>query len=186
MKTFENLKSQWENQPAPGIPCNGIEQISGKMKTLRRKQWFTTAILSLTVLVLLGFFFYIAAYKVPVVTLGLLLMISSLTVRIALEIFSLKTLENLDFSANTSKFKAKIIGYYTNRIKVHFIATPVILALYITGFVILLPSFKASLSPGFYTYILVSAVVVLFVLAGLIANTIKKELIALRELRDRE
>ncbi len=186
MKAFENLKSQWENQSAPGIPSNGVEQISEKMKTLRRKQWLTTVTLSMTVLILVAFFFFISAYKVPVVTLGLLLMISPLAVRIALEIFSIKAIENMDVSTNTSKFKAKIVGYYRNRIKIHFIATPFILALYITGFVLLLPSFKANLSHGFYTYIQVSSVIVLFVLGGLIANTIKKELSALKQLRDRE
>lgn len=186
MKTFENLKSQWENQSVPGIPSDGLKHISGKMKTLRIKQLLTTGILSITVLVLLGFFFYISAYKVPVVTLGLLLMISPLAVRIGLEIFSIKSIEHIDVSANTSTYKAKIVAYYKNRVKVHFIATPIIIALYITGFILLLPSFKANLSPGFYTYILVSSILVLIVLGGLIANAIKKELTVLKQLRDSE
>ena len=186
MKTFENLKSQWENQSIPAIPIDGVKQITQKIKALKRKQWITTGIIATTALVLIGFFFYISAYMVPIVTLGLLLMIIPLVFRVVLEILSIRAMEKIDVSTDTSNFKEKMVGYYRNRIKVHFIATPFILALYITGFVLLLPSFKANLSYGFYTYIQVSSVIVLFVLGGLIANTIKKELSALKQLRDRE
>lgn len=184
MKTFENLKSQWENQSTPEIPLDGVKQIAQKMKVLKRKQWVTTGIIATTAFVLIGFFFYISAYMVPVVTLGLLLMIIPLVFRVILEILSIRAMGKMDVSTDTSNFKEKMVGYYRNRIKVHFIATPIILALYIIGFILLLPSFKASLSPGFYTYIQVSSIVILVFLGALIANTIKKELFVLKQLRN--
>lgn len=183
METFDSLKSQWEKQALPKIPADGAKQIAQKIKTLKRNQWFTTTIISLTVVVLIGFFFYISAYLVPVVTVGLLLMIFPLVVRIVLEIFSIRAMERMDVSIDTTNFKDKIVGYYRNRIKVHFVATPLILALYITGFILLMPSFKAGLSPGFYTYIQVSSVIILIALGALIANTIKKELAVLKQLK---
>ncbi len=183
MITFDNLKNQWGNQSSPETPIDGAKQIANKMKTLRTRQWTTIAIISITVLVLIGFFFYISAYMVPIVTIGLLLMIIPLIFRVGLEGFSIKTLENIDVSIDTSHFRDRIVQYYKSRMVVHFIATPIIFGLYITGFILLMPSFKANLSSGFYTYIQISSVVVLLALAFMIAQTIKKEIQILKNLQ---
>jgi hypothetical protein len=58
--------------------------------------------------------------------------------------------------------------------------------LYGIGFLILLPLFKANLSSGFYTYIVVSSIVVLLVLGLFIGKQMNKELMELRALKDQE
>ena len=75
-----------------------------------------------------------------------------------------------------------MVGYYKRRIKTHYIITPIILIFYIVGFVILLPFFRESLSSGFYTYIKVSAIVLLFGLGFLIKKQVQKELNILKEI----
>jgi len=183
MKEFEDLKSQWEGQPSPEIPQDGIQNIKKKMKDIKGKQRGTNIILLLTGLVLIGFFFYISAYKFQTVMIGLLLMISALLVRILIELLSIKTINKLDISEDAANFKSRLVKYYNSRVKVHFIFTPIIILLYCIGFVMLLPSFKDSLSPGFYTYIWVSSIVLLIVFGILIGKQAKKELSELRQLK---
>lgn len=182
MTTFENIKSAWNNQNAPQIPADGAIKIKNKVKSLKLNQLYTTVILSITVAVLISFFFYISAYKVSVVMLGLSLMIASLILRVVLELLSSKALGTLNITLNTQEFKEKLAKHYKNRIQIHYVATPIILVLYIVGFILLLPSFKENLSAGFYTYIIVSGVVFFVVFIVLIIKSIKKELNDLKNL----
>jgi hypothetical protein len=184
MTAFEDLKSRWENQSRPEIPNDGAKKILEKVTSIQKKQQITNTVLGATVAVLISFFIYISAYKFQTVMTGLLLMICVLAVRIALEIKSIRTLKRMNITQDVERFKRRMVRYYTNRKKVHFIFTPMIILLYCIGFIMLLPSFKASLSEGFYTYILVSAVVVLVVLSVFIFKQIQKELAVLKELKD--
>jgi hypothetical protein len=185
MTSFEEIKSQWKDQKAIEIPNNGHKIIIDKVNDIKKKQKQTNIILFLTILVLIAFFVYIAAYKYLIVASALLLMIGSLAVRIGLELQSIKKLSRLNVNISASSFKENIISYYKNRVHIHLIWTPIIILIYSIGFVMMLPSFKASLSSGFYTYILVSSVVILVILSFFIYKQIMKELSVLKELTDK-
>lgn len=183
MTAFEDLKSQWGNQSKVKIPKDGVKQILKKIEFVKKKQRITNSVLALTGLVLITFFFYISAYKSQPVMIGLLMMISALAVRIGLELSSLRSLKSMDVSTTAEKFKQQMIDYYKGRTKVHFIGTPIIILSYCIGFVLLLPAFKENLSLGFYNYIIISSIVLLFVLCLFIAREVKKELSVLNELK---
>ncbi|WP_204344439.1 hypothetical protein [Psychroserpens algicola] len=183
MTTFEDLKSQWENQPQQNTPDEGSKLIVSKMNGLRKKQAITNRVLWITVVILIGFFFYVEAFNNRTVTLALLLMISSLLVRIFIEYFSIKKLKGIDITKNSTAFRTNIITYYKSRIRTHYITTPIIIILYSLGFILLLPTFKKELSEGFYTYIICSAVIILIVMGFFIRNQIKKELSILKGLQ---
>jgi hypothetical protein len=185
MTSFEDIKTQWKDQKNIDIPNNGHKIIMKKVSDIKKKQKQTNIILFLTILVLIAFFVYIAAYKYLIVASALLLMIGSLAVRIGLELQSIKNLSRLNVNISASSFKENIIGYYKNRVHIHLIWTPIIILIYSIGFVMMLPSFKASLSSGFYTYILVSSVVILVILSFFIYKQITKELSVLKELTDK-
>ena len=184
MKKFEELRSEWAGQSPSKIPEDGIRRIMEKIKSIKGDQRGTYIILSVTCIILVGFFFYISAYQYQTVMIGLLLMIVALVVRIVLELISINTINRLDASEDATNFKARLIHYYKNRSKVHYIVTPIIILCYCIGFVMLLPSFKATLSQGFYTYIWVSSIVLLVVLGLLIIKQVKKELFILRQLKN--
>lgn len=183
MTVFEDLKEQWADQPKLEVPNDGAKKIIEKITSIRRKQRITNIVLSTTALVLIGFFFYISAYKFQTVTLGLLLMIGGLILRIGIEFSSIRGLKHMNASTDTQNFKKQMIQYYKGRTKVHFIVTPLIIITYCIGFVLLLPSFKATLSSGFYSYIVISSVVLLVVLGIFIIKQIRKELLILSELK---
>ncbi|WP_298901063.1 hypothetical protein [uncultured Psychroserpens sp.] len=182
MTTFKDLKSQWEKQPEQNTPKDGPELIVQKMNILKRKQGIANFVLLTTVLVLIGFFFYIEAHNNATVTLALLLMISALLIRVIIEFFSIKKLKEIDITENSSVFSSNMISYYKKRIRTHYIVTPIIIILYCAGFIMLLPSFKDNLSSGFYIYIKSSAIVVLLLMVLFIRKQIKKELIILKGL----
>lgn len=184
MKDFENLKSQWESQPEMEAPNNGVKLIIEKMTRIKNKQRITNVVLSITVLVLIGFFFYISAYSNFIVTSALILMAGSLLIRVFTENLSIRKLKRINVTTDAVTFKNKISEYYKKRIQTHYILTPIIILFYSIGFVILLPYFKEALSSWFYTYIQVSAIVVLIVLGFFIRKQILKELEILKGLSD--
>lgn len=182
MKTFDDLRSQWKEQPLPETPKDGSKAVLKKIDFLQSKQRIAYRVLLTTVMVLTCFFFYIKAYNNMVVAFNLLLMIGTLLIRASIEYFSVKKLKQLDVTKDAIAFKADMIAYYSGRIKTHYIATPIIIFFYSVGFYLLLPSFKQSLSKGFYTYVWVSAIVLLFILVFFIAREIRKELSNIEEM----
>ncbi len=183
MNTFEDIKSQWNSQKEPVLPEDGFKTILAKTNSIKQKQWWTNIILSLTILILVGFFFYISAFKNLTVSLALGLMIGALIIRVGLELFSISWLNTLNISESATTFKTTIIGYYKRRIRVHYIFTPLIIIAYCAGFIILLPFFKKALSNGFFLYIKISSIVILIVLSIFIAKQIQKEVAMLKEIK---
>lgn len=184
MSDFETLKSSWNDQSAPNTPENGSQQIVKKAEYIKNKQKLTNLILSITLIVLVVFFFYITAYNNARAALGLGIMISVLAIRIVLELVSIKNLKSLKFDIDAITFKSRIRNYYKNRVWTHYVGTPLIIFAYCFGFVLLLPLFEKNLSNGFYLYIKISAVFVLIGLLTLIAVQVKKELSILKAIQN--
>ncbi len=186
MKTFEDIQSQWERMGEPKMPKDGARLVMEKIKTLKRKQRIASTVLTVTVAILLFFFFYITAYRSTPTMIGLLMMMGALVVRIVLEVLSTKNLGKLNMGHETTKFNKGLIKHFTRRKWIHFLITPLAFVIYIAGFVMLLPAFKENLSPGFYTYIVVSSIVVLTFLAGFISYHIYKEHLILKSFKTTE
>ena len=182
MEAFEDLKSKWKNQEELLAPKDGVKQVLEIISDIRKKQGITNTILSITVLVLIAFFFYISAYKLQATMIGLLLMIGVLIARIAIEFYSIRKLRSMNPIASASLYKQQLLKYHDNRRKVHFVITPMIVIAYCIGFYMLLPDFKANLSSGLYNYIIISGILLLFVLGLFIAKQIIQELRVLRNL----
>lgn len=182
MTTFDDLKSQWEGQKQPELPQNGARQVIAKIHFIKRKQRIANRVLITTIFILIGFYFYIHAYKHMILTVGLLLMIGTLLIRVGIEFFSIKKLKQINVTKDAAAYKADMIVYYKKRIRTHYIATPIIILIYAIGFIVLLPSFKENLSKGFYTYILVSSICILFLLLFFISKHIKNELRILKQI----
>ncbi len=184
MKTFENLKTEWLNQPEHELSKDGPKKIEEKTTFLKRKQRITNIILLITTTVLAFFFIYISAYKENLTMFALLMMIGSLLIRIFVEFFSIKKLDKMNIALSENEFQQKLLGYYEGRKKVHFVLTPLVLCVYAIGFILLLPFFKAELSSGFYLYIIISSIVCALVIGGVIFKNIRKELQILKELKE--
>lgn len=184
MDNFENIRSQWENRDLPPSPHSGPQMTINKATQLKRGQVIGQLVLSLTVLILTGFFFYVSAYSSGIVSLGLGLMIGSLVIRIAVEYISQLKLKKLSVMQKVTKYKNALISYYNSRKWIHYLLTPVIFILYFVGFALLLPTFEQSLSSGFYNYVLYSSVFIFIFFAVFIGIQIKREMAMLKELQE--
>ena len=184
MTEFKDLKSKWDQQPEVKAPSNGSKDIFKKINFIKKKQRITNFVLLATAFILIWYFLYIDAYNNVLVTFALFLMIGSLIMRVIIEYFSIKKLNQLDVTTNVTTFNTLMTAYYKKRIKTHYIATPIILILYIIGFVILLPFFKEYLSNGFYTYIIVSSICIFLIMVFFIGKQIKKELSTLKQIKN--
>lgn len=178
------MQQQWAAREIPLPTDQGFNNIFTRGETLRKKQQIGQVVLGITIIILLGFFFYISAYKNTIVFLGLGIMIGSLGLRILLEFFAIIQKTNLPAHENMKSYMQHLIRFYKRRRYLHFLMTPILFASYIIGFILLLPSFKQALSHGFYTYIFISSWIIFLALALLIGFQIRKELALLKELQD--
>ena len=184
MSDFVQLKNNWKEQDIQGPSASDFSELKSRIKNVVRKQKTANVILLATIGVLTVFFFYIGAMEYKDVALALGAMIAALVVRALVEFFSQIHLKNLSTTDSIKNFKGKLKNYYKRRILVHAVLTPLLLAIYCYAFWTLLPDFKASLSTGFYNYIVVSSLVLLVFFSFFILFQIRKELEVLKELKD--
>ncbi|WP_350284140.1 hypothetical protein [uncultured Croceitalea sp.] len=186
MVDFNALQSQWKNQKNLEPGDDDYELVTKRLKQLRQDQWITKLVLFGTLVVLAFFFIYVSAFKNSTMTIGLSLMMGSLALRILIEFYSTKKLKSIGTFVSVHVFKAKLVNYYKARTKTHYVVSPLIVMAYIAGFMMMLPLFKMNLSPGFYLYIVISAIVVLLVLGAFILKKVRQELRDLKTLQQLE
>lgn len=186
MNNFEELQDKWKSQSGLSATENGFESLLKSVKSIERKQKIMNVVLSTTIIVLLFFAIYVSGYKNSIFLLGISLMIGSLIFRIGFELYSLQRSKKLSFINDYNAFKEDLTHYYSFRKIVHYMITPLSILVYVIGFVILLPLFKASLSHGFYIYIVVSSIVLLLIFSVFIYRQIKNELLKLNQLLIRD
>ncbi|MEM8509090.1 MAG: hypothetical protein AAF717_14760 [Bacteroidota bacterium] len=183
MDDFERLRNTWKEQRIAEPSEAGFTRLKNRIKYVTKKQKIGNVVLLSTIGVLLLFFFYIDAIAYSDVALALGAMILALMVRVLVEFLSIRHLKHLSIAINIQKFKGKLKNYCKGRIWVHTVVTPIILVIYCYAFWTLLPNFKASLSKGFYQYIVVSSLVLLVVFSFFISFQARKEMKVLKELR---
>jgi hypothetical protein len=180
---FEELSQNWQTQDnvEDYISADQIKsQAQNLTQHFKLKKLWTIGILSLTFIILISFFISVGAYNNWTESLGLILMIGMLLIRVILELISKQQLQQIDQALNFQSYIEKHKRYFKNRQWIHFVFTPIIYLAYFGGFLAMLPVFKAELSEGFYLYILISGVAVFIVLALFIGFHIRKELLALK------
>lgn len=177
----DNLNKLWDIQ-ANDISNFNPKEIITKAKKQRKSQYISIIVMSLTVMVLIIYAFYYAFSQWNTFNLGLILMISSLTLRIVLELFFLYRKEKQLISMAQKAYRAYLKKYYKARQMINYIITPICIIVYIIGFYLLLPYFKEYFSQTFYNYIVISGIISLIVVIAIIINSTIKEQRFLKQL----
>ncbi len=170
----DNLNKLWEFQAIEGLNINPKELIK-KANKQRNEQYISITVMSLTVIVLIAYAIFYAFSQWNTFNLGLMLMIASLSVRVMLEFYSLHRKEKQLVSMPQKSYYTYLKKYYKTRQIVNYLITPICVSVYIAGFYLLLPYFKAYFSRGFYLYIVVSGIVSIAFVMGIIIKGIIKE-----------
>lgn len=179
MKTFEDLQNIWDQQTESDTKPAAteiIEKAEAHTKKIKRNHFWTRAILGLTSLILISYYIWVGAYKHTLFSIGLCIMITMLLFRIILEWISTEKLKNLKSDVSLIEYSKLAQQFYQWRKKIHYIFTPLVYLIYIAGFTILLPIFKANFSNGFYLYIVISGYAFFLIFGFFMIKMIKKEI----------
>jgi hypothetical protein len=186
METFEELKTIWNKQPNFISKTSAAELVKkgqDHIKKVRAGHWGTIAIISVLIIVLVGYFFGMRAYKMNGLTIGLTLMIVVMIARVVLEWMSAIRFRSIKSDNSLEEFSTKMQRYYTWRKRIHTVFIPIIYILYVIGFTLLLPAFKANLSRGMYLYCVISGYGFLTAFALFMVRILRKEMKLLEFLR---
>jgi hypothetical protein len=186
METFDELQTIWNKQGSVKVNTSATELIKRgeeHIKKVRAGHWGTIAIISVLIIVLIGYFFGMRAYKMNGLTIGLTLMIVVMIARVILEWMSATRFRSIKSDNSLTEFSTKMQGYYAWRKKIHTVFIPVIYILYVIGFTLLLPAFKANLSHGMYLYCVISGYGFLTAFALFLVRILRKEMKLLEFLR---
>lgn len=178
MENFDDLENLWNKQASSRVKTTTsdlIRKAESNMKRVKIGQFLTIGILSTLTSVLIGYFVWAGVHRLNGLSIGLGLMIGVILVRIILEWVSVNKLKRIKPDSSMIEFSDRIARFYVWRRKIHLIFIPTIYITYTAGFTLLLPSFKANLSPGMYLYVLISGFGSLIVLALFIARKVTKE-----------
>lgn len=179
MTEFNTIQEIWNSQSDIKPKQNASDLIAKaeeQTKTLKHNHYWTIGIISVTVFILLFYFFWTNSHQFNSLTIGLSIMIVMLIVRIILEINSSAKLKSIKPDLSLTDYSQKVKTFYEGRKKIHLILTPIIYISYFIGFIMLLPTFKANFSNGFYLYCLVSGFGFFFVFGYFLIRQIRKEL----------
>lgn len=179
METFDELQTIWNRQPNVIGNTSATELMKRgetHLKKVRAGHWGTIAIISVLIIVLIGYFVGMNAYQVNGLAIGLTLMILVMIARVVLEWMSANRFGSIKPDNSLAEFSAKMQGYYAWRKKIHTVFIPIIYILYVVGFTLLLPAFKANLSHGMYLYCVISGYGFLATFAFFLVRILRKEM----------
>lgn len=187
METFDELQTIWNKQPNVVGKTSAAELMKkgeAHVKKVRAGHWGTIGIISVLIIILIGYFISMGAYQMNGLTIGLTLMIVVMAARVVLEWISANRFREIKPDNSLAEFSVKMQQYYAWRKSIHTVFIPVIYILYIIGFTLLLPAFKANLSHGMYVYCLISGYGFLTVFAFLMVRILRNEMKVLEFLRE--
>jgi hypothetical protein len=179
MEIFDELQTIWNKQPNVIGKTSAAELMKkgeAHLKKVRAGHWGTIAIISVLIIVLIWYFVGMKAYRMNGLTIGLTLMIVVMIARVVLEWMSANRFRSIKPDNTLAEFSTKMQQYYAWRKKIHTIFIPIIYILYVIGFTLLLPAFKANLSHGMYLYCVISGYGFLTAFALFLVRILRKEM----------
>ncbi|WP_430815521.1 hypothetical protein [Carboxylicivirga sp. RSCT41] len=180
MNDFNDIQNIWQNQARqPKVSAEELNEKAKMQKLTALKKYLYTII----ILTIVSAGIMVLWWLTPLgnaVSAGLSIMFSALIVRIGFELYSYNKMKAIDISAETELYHQKLKAYYRQRRIFVTVVTFVSVLLYIVGFLIMLPVFKATLPQWFYIYILVFLIIGIPVSAYLLIRHARRELSELR------
>jgi uncharacterized membrane protein len=185
---IDKLKAQWQasKQSLSAEPGNVKDLISKAEKGLRGSmvaQIWNVFILSVTLIGIGLFFFWVAPLQQLLSRAGMAMMMGGLLARILIESYSIIKTSRLKISDAVLAFHVDAYRFYQYRKRIHGPLTITILLMYSLGFYMLLPEFAYHLGSKYalilgISYILAAAIFGFFIYKG-----IKNEMKDLQSLR---
>lgn len=161
MESFDPIQSIYNSQRTSTSELSAdrvLNSAKNSLRKLKRDQYWTIGILILTLSILALYFFKYGQFGTPLLILSLTLMISSLVIRVILELTSRIGLNRLQIYLSTTEFINSIQSYLFRRKRIHRIFTPIIYLIYGLGMVLFLIALKPYISLAFFIYCVITGV----------------------------
>lgn len=151
-------------------------QASAKKKSALVAHYGNAGVLTLTVAMLVFYFYYLYDFQDLLSNIGINLMIGGLIIRIAIELYSALRSRNINVADTAAQSLQNSVSFYNFRKRIHGPVTVTIFVLYFIGFYMLTPEFSRYISIGWMIIMDVGAVIVAGFLIVAIRKGIKQEL----------
>lgn len=185
MNNFKDIQSIWDgqkNDDTNEIPESLRKKIKKANSVVNDSHVKNIIILSITaILITVGYFLIIKQGTLITIT-GLAAMLSSLIIRIGIEVVSLNRKKKLDVLATSKHLAKNLSDYYKWRKKIHKFPTLLSASAYILGVGLLFIEFKVHLTPFWFNLFLIEFIVIMIVLFFFIRKKIRQEVNSLTEL----
>ena len=184
---LDQLKAQWKNEKssleASDLKIEGLIEVAKKRKkSVLYAHYGNAIILTLVVIMIATFFYYVTPFQDLISRIGVGLMLGGLVVRIIIEIASAIRSKRIDMTDPALQRTNDTFNFYQFRKKIHGPITISILALYTIGFYMLTPEFSKYMSLFWVVTWDTSYVVIAIVLTIQIRKGVRKEMQDLKEI----
>ncbi len=178
---FENLQKKWDKgKDSIAFNPKEIDGMLDKIVEKKRATFFmyytTISVLLVTLIIISLFFYYVAPVQHLLSQIGVGLMTVGLTIRIAIEVFSIVKAKKIGVADNALKTANNTIAFYKLRKTIQGVIAPIIIILYTIGFYMITPEFSLYLSLWAVILIDVSYIFIAIILFVQIRKSVKKEL----------
>ena len=163
-----------------------ILQANKKKKLSQNFHVVNILILSIVLVGICAFFYYVANFQQTISHIGVGLMTGGLAVRIFIEFISMIIFKRIDLTDTASETNQKTMRFYAFRRRIHGPVTIIIVLAYTMGFFLLTPEFSLYFSTPMMVLIdgsyIIGAVILTWQIRKGIVNEIKtlNELVSLR------
>ncbi len=178
---FSDLQNAWQAQiKERNVERPNFQQLVAEIENKNKKglsfHYWTVLILTVTIIGLVSFFYFIAPVQEIMSRIGIGFMTIGLALRVAIEIGSAlrsAKINNLDTALKSTK---ATLAFYAFREKVHGALTHIIFVLYIVGFYLISPEFSLYFSLGQMILMDVSFLIIIAFIYIFMRKGIQKEM----------
>lgn len=170
-------QAKTKNQSSSVADLSEIKsQAAAKKKSALMAHYGNAGVLSVTVIMLVFYFYYLYNFQDVLSNIGINLMIGGLIIRIAIEIYSAVRSRNINLADTAAQSLQNSVAFHEFRKRIHGPITIIIFALYFVGFYMLTPEFSRHISLVWMIIMDVGALIVAAFLIFVIRKGIKQEL----------
>lgn len=184
---FKDLQSQWQNHKKDiASPKSNMEALYKKIKAKEKSNYFfyygTITILTMTLIGISLFFYFVAPVQDTLSIIGVTLMITGLAFRIFIELNSIQKAKRMHTIDNVLAATEHTIAFHQFRKMIHNKVAPTIIILYTVGFYMITPEFSRYIDFWLLVWFNVSYVIIGIILFFVIRKGVRKEMVKINEI----
>lgn len=187
--SIDQLKNDWNKakntaQAASSDPSAIIASARKNMKSVTYAHFGNILVLTLTLIMISAFFFYVTPFQDVLSKIGVALMVGGLAIRIAIELYSAGRSKQIDLSESAANMNSMSVKFYAYRKYIHGPITFSILAAYTIGFYLLSPEFSKYFTTTQMLLMDGSYVIIAIILFFVIRKGVRDEMRQLKEVTE--